>query len=132
MMQSFVVLSELIKQFIDLGLANYESCPSIAICTTKTHAFVLINSSIVCDPWPNYIDELTKTPYNKEQIQYYFRIHNDWQCFNDRTQLDCESTAYTFKLFDMQNKSSTSAVFFKQAIETPKEQTRTILEPRLH
>lgn len=94
MMQSFVAFDALLKKFLAAGLITVETALSMSICTTRDHAFVMVED-LVCDPWVGFVGPLKESPYSKQKLSSYFAIGADWSCTIEGVP-DEPSTLYTY------------------------------------
>ncbi|KTD52845.1 hypothetical protein [Legionella quateirensis] len=93
-LQSFVALDRLIRQFVTASLTTYDLCIPISIYTTANHAFILVNGTLVCDPWNNFVGSIKDSTINLSNRTEYFGIRSNWDCF-DSGKYDRYSTEYT-------------------------------------
>ena len=96
-LQSFVALDRLIRQFVAVTLSTNEVCIPLSIYLTANHAFVLVNDSLVCDPWNNFVGSIKDSPINLSGRSEFFGIRSNWDCF-DSGEYDRYSTQYTYEL----------------------------------
>ncbi|WP_203112692.1 hypothetical protein [Legionella bononiensis] len=96
-LQSFVALDRLIRQFVAVTLSTNDVCIPLSIYTTSHHAFLLVNDSLVCDPWNNYVGCIKESPIDLSNRKEYFGIRSNWECY-DSGDYDPYSTQYTYAL----------------------------------
>jgi hypothetical protein len=98
-LQTFVALDRLITEFLTSKLSTYEKCIPISICTTNNHAFIIVDKTLVCDPWSNYVGSIGGSPINLSKHKEIFGIRSNWDCF-DNGSFDSHSTAFTESLVE--------------------------------
>lgn len=114
LLKSYLAFNHLLQSFLLATLSNYDYCVPLSICTTRDHAFLLIDNKIVCDPLFGQVTTIKSPQYAHHKV--YFGIRHNWSCFTENGE-EQSSNQYAYILFTLVQHITDHSFFKKNYIE---------------